>query len=68
MDETLLQAGADKSGGASGPGAMLSILHLSGWRISNPTLVARILQTEGGSLKSRKTTDVSITKESPRHN
>jgi hypothetical protein len=47
---------------------MLSILHLSGWRISNPTLVARILQMEGGSLKSRKTPDVSITKESPRHN
>jgi hypothetical protein len=67
-DETLLQAGADKSGGASGPGAMLPILHLNGCKIANPTLVARIFQMEDGSLKSRKTPDVSITKESLRHN
>ncbi len=49
-------------------GAVLPILHLNGCEISNPTLVARIFQTEDGSLKSRQTRDVSITKESQRHN
>jgi hypothetical protein len=53
-DETLLQAGADKSGGASGPGAMLSILHLNGCKISNPTFVAGILQMEDCSLRPSK--------------
>jgi len=67
-DETLLQAGADESGGASGPGEMLPILYLNGCEISNRTLVAHIFQMEDGSLKSRKTPDVSITEESLRHN
>jgi hypothetical protein len=47
---------------------MLPILYLNGCEISNRTLVAHIFQMEDGSLKSRKTPDVSITEESLRHN